>query len=130
MPPIRASAVRLALCLTATLSAAPAYADGMRCGTKLISDGDLMYQVRTLCGAPDAQSHRIETRFVRHWVSTPCGNYNGTVRCGYEAAVSVQVPIDEWVYDFGPHQFIRHVIFENEKLARVGTGGYGIKLVE
>lgn len=126
MSPLRASAVRLALCLAATLAAAPALADGMRCGTKLISGGDPMYQVRSICGAPDAQSHRIETRTVRHWVQTPC--VPGASRCGYFTEVAIQVAVDEWIYDFGPHQFIRHLIFEEQRLAKVATGGYGVKL--
>ncbi|MET0342047.1 MAG: DUF2845 domain-containing protein [Polyangiales bacterium] len=127
MSPIRASVLRLALCATAVLGASPAYADGMRCGTRLVSDGDPMYQVRSICGAPDAEAHRIETRTVRHWVSRPC-DLPGQSRCGYFAEVSVQVAVDEWTYDFGPHQFIRHLVFEEQKLAKIASGGYGIKI--
>lgn len=125
----RASAVRLALCVTAaTLPAAPAFADGMRCGTRLISDGDPMYQVRSICGTPDAQSHRIEMRTVRQWVSTPCLPHQMVGRCGYFTEITVQVNVDEWTYDFGPQQFIRTLLFEEQKLARITTGGYGIKV--
>jgi hypothetical protein len=37
----------------------------------------------------------------------------------------VQVPVDEWTYDLGPERFIRFVDFENQRVVRVTTGGYG-----
>ena len=127
--PRLAPALRVLLCAAACLSAAaPAHAAGMRCGTKLVSDGDLAYQVRAICGSPDAQALRIETRLVSQWVNGPCVPAGATMRCGYLTQVAVQVVVDEWTYDFGPHQFVHHLTFEQERLARVETGGYGVKL--
>jgi hypothetical protein len=126
--PRLAPALHLLLCAAACLSAAPAHAAGMRCGTKLVSDGDPLYQVKEICGVPDAQARRVETRLVSQWVNGPCVPAGHSVRCGYVTQVAVQVVVDEWTYDFGPHQFVHHVFFEQERLARIETGGYGVKL--
>jgi hypothetical protein len=126
--PARRHVVRLLLGAVACLSATPAHADGMRCGTKLVSDGDPLYQVRNICGSPDAQLRRVETRLVRQWMQGPCTPVGGTMRCGYFVEQAVQVVIDEWTYDFGPTNLVRHLTFEQEKLARLTTGGYGTKV--
>jgi hypothetical protein len=114
----------LLLSLALTGSAA---ADGMRCGTRLVSDGDTTYQVRNLCGAPDQAVQRTELRTVSQWVDGPC-LYRGQVRCGSMVQYTVQVQVDEWLYDFGPHQLLRTLVFEDGRLIRLVTGGYGQKL--
>lgn len=103
-----------------------AHADGLRCGTKLLSDGDSMYEVRNHCGAPEQAVQRTELRTVSRWVDGPC-TYPGQVRCGGFVQYTVEVQVDEWLYDFGPHQLIRNVVFESGRLIRVTTGGYGQK---
>jgi hypothetical protein len=39
----------------------------------------------------------------------------------------VQVTIDEWLYDFGPSVLVKTLTFEQGRLLRVETGGYGTK---
>ena len=108
--------------------AAPAHADGMRCGTKLVSDGDSSYAVKNACGDPDAASQRREFRTIRTWVNGPCMRQpNGAVTCGYLEERTVEVTILEWIYDFGPTQFVRFLTFEEGRLQRITTGGYGVK---
>ncbi|MDB4971839.1 MAG: hypothetical protein JWN48_180 [Myxococcaceae bacterium] len=104
-----------------------AHADGMRCGVALVSDGDTLMDVRDRCGPPDAAMQRTEYRTVRSWVEGPCYKENGVVRCGSWFEQTVQVLIDEWSYDFGPQSFVRHLTFEQGRLLRVATGGYGHK---
>jgi hypothetical protein len=108
-----------------SLVASQVQADGMRCGTKLASDGDSTHEVRSICGDPAAAQQRVEHRTVRRWVSGPCVQFQGQLQCGHMIEHTVQVVIDEWTYDFGPHQFIRYVTFEQGKLMSVVTGGYG-----
>ena len=38
------------------------------------------------------------------------------------------VVIDEWTYDLGTHSLVRYLTFEQGRLLRVATGGYGNKL--
>jgi hypothetical protein len=40
---------------------------------------------------------------------------------------TVEVVVDEWTYDMGPHDFVRYLKFEHDKLLTVTTGGYGTK---
>jgi len=103
-----------------------ARADGMRCGSRLVSDGDSMLEVRNICGAPDQATQRTEMRLMRRWVDTPC--YPGSSgRCGYMEEYAVPVVLDEWMYDFGPKVLIRTLTFESGRLIRLATGGYGSK---
>lgn len=108
------------------LQAGPAAADALRCGRKLVSDGDTLYDVRSRCGDPDNQIHRVELRTVRQWVQGPCIN-NDPRRCGQMIERTVEVSIDEWTYDFGPHQFINYVTFENGRLISIVSGARGVK---
>jgi hypothetical protein len=103
--------------------ASPADAfDGMRCKNKLVSEGDAPYRVRSLCGEPDQATVRVEYRTVRQRVPHPAlpGRF-------VEAERTVEVQIEEWIYDFGPHKFVRRVIFEQGRLVRVLSESYGVK---
>jgi len=115
----------LAACCAWSTSAA--YADGMRCGSRLVSEGDLLYEVRERCGDPDAMSQRVEYRTVRTFVNGPCYQEQGQVHCGRVIERTIEVVIDEWVYDLGEHKFVRYLTFEQGRLAHVRTGRYGSK---
>jgi hypothetical protein len=104
-----------------------AQADGMRCGSRLVSEGDYLYEVRERCGEPDAASQHTELRTVREFVSGPCYQEQGQLRCGRVIERTVEVVIDEWVYDKGTHKFVRYLTFEQGRLAKVRTGRYGSK---
>jgi hypothetical protein len=128
--PNAASKVRLfalALLGLTSLTSEPvvstAFADGMRCGTKLVSDGDTLYEVHSRCGDPKFSVRRMEQRTVRHWVGGPCAP--GAARCGGFVERTIEVQIDEWTYDFGSTQFVRYLTFEQGVLVKVDTGSYG-----
>jgi hypothetical protein len=84
---------------------------GMRCGTKL---------VRQLCGDPASAVRRVEFHTERVPVAPhPSGK-------GYVYSErTVEVVIDEWLYDFGPHQFVRRLRFEQDRLVNTATEKYG-----
>ncbi|HEX2733578.1 MAG TPA: DUF2845 domain-containing protein [Polyangiaceae bacterium] len=114
------------LCLAPLLLAGPAQAeDSMRCGDRLVVTGSSMYDVRSLCGEPDAQTHRVEYRTVRERVGGPCAP--GHVRCGATVEHTVEVNVDEWVYDFGTRRFVQELTFEEGQLLLIRGGGYGHK---
>jgi hypothetical protein len=105
-----------------------AHADGMRCGTQLVSDGDPMYEVRNLCGAPDQASQRTERRFVSRVVQGVCyDNHGRQYTCTTVVQEAIEVVLDEWFYDFGRAVLVRTVVFEGGRLVKVVTGGYGTK---
>jgi len=98
----------------------------MYCGSRLISAGDTLYQVRTVCGEPDDAQHRIETRTVRRRVRVPCErNERRSGQCETTVEHSTDVVIDDWTYDFGRQRFIRYLTFLDGRLASVQTGSYG-----
>jgi hypothetical protein len=104
-----------------------AHADGMRCGTQLVSDGDPMYEVRNLCGAPDQASQRTERRVVSRAVQGVCYNRGQPYTCATVIQEAIEVVLDEWFYDFGRAVLVRTVVFEGGRLVKVVTGGYGTK---
>ncbi len=118
--------LRVLALTTCVMGVAPdAYADGMRCGSKLVSDGDSLYTVKSRCGEPNMATRRMEVRTIRRWVAGPCAPNAGATECGRFVEHSVEVQVDEWVYDFGPHNFVRYLTFEQGTLLRVVTGSYG-----
>lgn len=108
------------------LPAPHAAADTVRCGRKLAVEGDSLYDVRSRCGEPDNQIHRVELRTVREWVQGSCDGKDQT-QCGRMVEHTVEVVIDEWTYDFGPTQFIQHLLFEQGRLVHVVPGQRGTK---
>lgn len=104
-----------------------AYADGMRCGSRLVSDGDTTYDVRERCGEPTQATRRVEQRVLRDYVAGPCVGAGAQLQCGRVIERVVDVVVEEWLYDFGPQQFIHYLTFEQSRLQRVNTGGYGHK---
>ena len=112
----------LALCLSFSL--APALSavhaeSGMRCGSRLVGEGDSTYLVRQRCGEPvEARSH-TELRRIATGVRHPESGRFVTVEH------TVEVPVDTWLYDFGSHKVLRRVTFEHGRLVNVETEGYG-----
>lgn len=104
-----------------------ARADGMQCGNDLVTTGDSLYQVRSVCGDPDAAFHRVEYRTIRHRIPAPCVREAGRVRCETIVEQTIEVHIDEWTYDFGKDRFIEYLTFEQGQLVRVAEGSYGHK---
>ncbi len=93
------------------LSAGPVYA--LRCGTKIIAKGDHKTSVRIKCGEPEAIEERVIYRTL-HLTRHPHGD-----------KVVVPISIEEWLYNFGPRRLMRQLWFENGKLVRIRSLGYG-----
>jgi hypothetical protein len=105
-----------------------AHADGMYCGSRIVSRGDSLFQVRSTCGEPDDAQHRVETRTVRTRARVPCARTeSASGKCSTEVERSTDVVIDEWTYDLGRQKLIRLLTFVDGKLHRVETGGYGTR---
>ena len=85
--------------------AAPgAAADGMRCGSDLISTGDWPVEVREVCGEPD-------------YIAI----YPQQVLAGFGLVREVQ----HWYYNRGSNEFIRRLVFRDGELRRIDSLGYG-----
>jgi hypothetical protein len=101
----------VSLLLLPTLAAA----DAMRCGSRLISDGDPIEKVREYCGEPS------ETQ--RTWiVRQPRFEYGGQ---DIPFPGEEEVPVDLWTYDFGPNKLMRRIRFVAGKVDSIETLEYG-----
>ena len=105
--------VAIALVLTQSMSAW-----ALRCHGRIVSPGDTRYDVASKCGEPTAIEERNEAYF---------GGYApGLTPFGIVAFPAVEsILIEEWIYNFGPTRLMYYLIFENGRLKRIETGGYG-----
>ncbi len=100
----------LMLLAVVALPVAMGSTDTLRCGNRLVSVGDNKAEVLIKCGAP-AWKDTWTDKLISN-VNTP-----GELR--------VNVERERWVYDLGHHSFLRFLLFENGRLARITTGDYG-----
>ena len=106
----------IGLAFIAAALAAPAHADGMRCGGRLIRDGDPRAQVRAFCGEPaDVQTRTILRR----------PSYFLRGRLVYFGDSLEEIPVETWTYNFGPNKLMRQVRFVDGIVDTVETLGYG-----
>jgi Protein of unknown function (DUF2845) len=122
---VRFSPLVLTIGLLTSAQTAFAASDGFRCPDtrRIISVGDSTGMVVRKCREPDSRSVRTETRRERYYVQRQVGNIWRSE--AMEREVSVEV--EDWLYDFGNHDFMRELRFENGALLRVNEGGYGSK---
>ncbi|HKR35903.1 MAG TPA: DUF2845 domain-containing protein [Steroidobacteraceae bacterium] len=107
------SAALAALLLALAL---PAAADGLRCGSKLMTTGDPRSKVRQFCGEPTD----IQTRSI---LRRPTFNFGGRILSygdGY-----VEIPVEIWTYNFGPYKLMREIRFVDGRIENIETLGYG-----
>ena len=90
----------------------PAAADSMRCGSKLMTDGDPVDKVEALCGPPASIERReiLRPYFYQRGIS---------VHSSYE------VSLEYWTYNFGPNKLMYRLRFEDGLLVDVDTLGHG-----
>jgi hypothetical protein len=111
-----------------------ARADYMRCGRDLISEGDHQGEVLAACGEPllareqkiyrsgiprryfGTQSLGIGNRYYSDLTNRELAYHNRSV---------VEVQVETWTYNFGPHYFMREVTFQDGKIINIETLGYG-----
>ena len=103
--------VLLALLLLPTLGAA----DAMRCGSRLISEGDSIDKVREYCGEPSDTQRTWIVRQPRFEVGGQEYPFKG----------EEEVPVDLWTYDFGPNKLMRRIRFVAGKVDSIETLEYG-----
>lgn len=91
----------------------PAAADSMRCGSKLMTDGDPTDKVLAYCGEP--------TSVERREILRPYYFYRGSLPIYGSHEVSVEL----WTYNFGSHRLMYRVKFEDGLLVDVDTLSHG-----
>lgn len=92
----------LMLCVFFVVFSAPAAADTMRCGDRLVHVEDTVGEVLAACGEPAWRVERIASKpdFVIEQEQ-------------------------DWTYDFGPNRLLQTLVFRRGRLAAIEAGGYG-----
>ncbi len=104
--------------ILALLCTSPAAADAMRCGSRIVREGDTRTAVRDRCGEPsDVQSRSILRR--------PTYFIGG--REYYYGDAMIEVPVEIWTYNFGPYKLMRRVRFVDGLVEEIETLGYGYR---
>ncbi len=95
----------------------------LKCGHRLIEEGDGKVKVMLRCGEPDFSETR-DRRIPRHCVEDRYrDDYNSRYRinhqrCQYET-------VDVWTYNFGTTKFMRELVFVDGILEDINVLGYG-----
>ena len=113
---MRTAAFLSALLLGAAIQ--PAHADAMRCGSRLVTFGDTRAAVRNICGEPSD----VQTRTI---VRRPSYDFHG--RPIYFADGYVEIPVEIWIYNFGPYKLMRQIRFVDGRVDEIETIGYGYR---
>ena len=101
--------------LAAASLATPAAADTLRCGSRLIKEGDTQDKALAVCGEPAQQS--------RTWIERPPQYELGGQWYSYPGTEFV--PVDVWTYDFGPNRLMQRVRFVAGLIVSIETLGKG-----
>jgi hypothetical protein len=98
----------------------------LRCGGRLVCEGDTEAEVIYKCGKPDHVESWEEERISRDFY-VPVFHDRARRYSGYREPFLVKehVRIEEWTYNFGSTRFIRYLLFENGILKDISIGGYG-----
>ena len=106
-----------AIFILAYMAATPALANTMRCGTHVIGDGATRSEVAAKCGEPD------EVVTMRSVFRRPVLWTNG--RPYFIGENYIEIPVESWIYNLGPNNLMRKVIFEGGNVVEIETLGYG-----
>jgi hypothetical protein len=105
-----------------------------RCQGKIVKEGDPQARVLRYCGEPAGAQERVIYRsglpYARPGSRVIVGDGSfGVIDRREELAVHdrsvVEVRVEEWTYNLGPHKLMRLVRFENGLVVDVTTLGYG-----
>lgn len=89
-------------------------AQALRCGNRLVATGDHQFQVRERCGEPYWSSRYTELSVV-----------------GLEGPFERRAErvFDEWFYNFGPRFLVQRLVFDDGRLIKIESAGYGVRTV-
>jgi uncharacterized protein DUF2845 len=104
------SNLRLVFCALLLLGIAPS-AHALRCGSRLVSNGDYDFQARERCGDPFWTEDHF--KFVVAGTDTP-------------VATIQQVVYTAWFYNFGANRLIVRLLFRDGRLVREDTLDRGV----
>jgi hypothetical protein len=92
-------------------------AQAMECGNRLITEGDSLAKVASLCGNPTQVDRKSIVRQASGgWV-------NG--QWAASAGAQIEIPVEVWLYNLGPDKLMRQIRFEDGRVVKIETLDYG-----
>jgi hypothetical protein len=107
---------RLLLALLLAAAAGSVQADALRCGTKLVTEGDTRGEVTAKCGDPTEVDHSSILVPPITWINGRPVQVGGGL---------IEVPVEVWLFNLGPNKLMRRVRFEDGRVVAIETLGYG-----
>jgi len=101
---------RLAAMLALLLLAAAPAAHALRCGNRLVTNGDFEFQVRERCGNP-------------YWIED---HYQTLVAGDERIEVAQPVEYSAWFFNFGANRLLVRLLFRDGRLVREDTLDRGV----
>jgi hypothetical protein len=105
---------------------------GLRCGSRLISEGDPKAKVLAECGEPDYVEVWEEERVYRFHYHPRYYGFEDNYQYGYPDdgygqpyRIKKLIIVEEWTYNHGPTRFMDHLRLENGVVRRITSGDYG-----
>jgi hypothetical protein len=100
-------------------------AQAMRCGSRLISEGDPREKLANECGPPTTVETWEEERYYHYDAPPPSYQYREFERYGSAYRVKVIIRVELWTYNYGPSRFMDYVRVENGRVVKIYSGSYG-----
>ena len=120
------------LIILTILTLTDARATSLRCGVRLITEGDFKAKVLAECGEPDHVEVWEEERvYGYHHHPSYYGNYDDYEhrrpgdRYGRSYRIKKLVVVEEWTYNHGRSRFMDHLRLENGIVVDITSGDYG-----
>jgi Protein of unknown function (DUF2845) len=101
--------------LTHWLGGTRGLAWALDCDGRLVSEGQMPWEVQAICGEPTQVYDTVEV--ILQPVYDP---FRRVVDY-----LPVQIPKSVWTYNFGPSRLVYILTFRDGKLTHIETGGYG-----
>jgi hypothetical protein len=122
--------MRISLLVAAALLSVPAYAaDLMRCGSRVISDGDPRAKVAEVCGQPTSTERRTILRSGIPRQSLDDADARTRTITESEILIHqrslVEVEVEVWLYNRGRSSLLRELVFHDNRLVAVNVLGRG-----
>jgi len=92
------------------------------CGNHIISKKDTAAEVLIKCGPPSASYSWDESSSHAH---NAVNIEKDRTIAAHLSQRTKQSKYEEWIYNFGPNQFLYKLKFKNGKLIKIDTAGYG-----
>jgi hypothetical protein len=109
--------------------APPAHGSALRCGSRLISEGDTKFKLLAVCGEPQHIDYWEEERTYRSYTKdTHNFNYSTHYQEGQFQKpnfIKELVLVEEWTYNHGPRRFMDHVRLEKGRVKKIVSGESG-----